>query len=266
MTKIFKIIFFTIILLTISCSKKKEKKIDSTCDYTTSSSDFDEKSEILFERISDNEIWIYNCFDSGFTREITLIKVNKDLEIKSVYYDYWIDAIDEIQTEFKVMNSKISFTKNPFKSNGQIEISYELRIDEVSYLSKKIINSKVLSFKTKCKALDDKKKNEYKIRYGFINSFNAYKAKYVDIKPELLSNFDTLRRELNPDFEINGIIVLLTVNTKGKVLKKSIKFRTKKKLTTEENDRIRNLLAKRLNYKPGYIDEIPVNTELYLII
>jgi len=266
MTRILKIIFFTIIVLTISCSKKKEKKIDPASDFTTSLGDLNKTSEILFERISDNEIWIYNCFDSGLTREITLIKVNKELEIKSVYYDYWIDAIDEIQTEFKVMDSKVSFTKNPFKSNGQIEISYKLRIDEVSYLSKRKINSKILSFKTKSKVLNDKKKNEYKIRYGFINSFNAYKAKYVDIKPELLSNFDTLRRELNPDFEINRIIVLLTVNIKGKVLKKSIKFRAKKKLTPEEDDRIRNLLAERLNYKPGYIDEIPVNTELYLII
>lgn len=276
MNRTLKILFISITILNSCCSSKRkseklkvikaENKIDSFSDNNTSFNDLDKTEQILFEKKSNNEIWIYNCFNSEFAGETTLIKVNKNLKIKSVYYDYWTDVIDENLTEFKVVDSIISFNKNPFKSNGEIEFSYKLKVNEVSFISNKTINSKVISVKTKSKEITKENENKYKRKYGFINSFNAYKSKYVDRSPKILSNLDSLRRQLNPNFETNRIFILLTVDIKGNVLKESIKLRSRKKLTSEEENQIKNLIAEKINYKPGFINETPVNTELYLVI
>ena len=98
--RISNILFTLILILNFSCSnnsnkKKTEKlkntksvnKVDSISDNTILFNEYDKTEEILFERISDTEIWIYNCLYSGFTGETSLIKVNKNLKVKSAYYD-----------------------------------------------------------------------------------------------------------------------------------------------------------------------------------
>ncbi|TCI84583.1 hypothetical protein [Tenacibaculum sp. M341] len=276
MNRTLNLLFILIIILNFSCSNKKKDtrlnnvqtihKADSISDDSFSFNEFNKTEQILFERISDNEIWIYNCLYSGFTGETTLIKVNKKLEIKSAYYNYWTDVIDENSTEFKVVKSKIEFNENPFTTNKQININYELKINEISYKTQKIVNSKTITSKFISKEMAESEEKSYKKKYGFINSFDAYKIKYVDKKPKLLSGIETLKRKLNSDFDLNRIIILFTIDIKGKILKESIKLRVRKNLETEEKDKIKNLIIERLNYMPGYINEKPVNTEFYLKI
>lgn len=276
MKKILNILFALIITFSFSCSNKKNKekpkniekinKVEILEENKTTSNEFDKSEQVLLERVSDNEIWIYICLYSGFTGETTLIKVNENLKIKSVFYDFWTDVIDENSTEFKVMNSKIEFSKNPFITNKQININYELKINEISYQTKKIVNSKIITFKIKSKKMSENDKNKFKKKYEFINSFNAYKTKYTDKKPELLSSIETFKIELNSVFKIKKISIFYSIDTKGKVLKESIKLRTPKKLTTEQKEKIMELITEKLNYTPGYINETPVRTELYLEI
>lgn len=276
MNRVLKIIFTLIITLSFSCSYKKngeeskniekENNVEILEEKQITSNEFDKSEKVLFERVSDNEIWIYNCLYSGFIGETTLIKVNENLKIKSVYYNYWTDVINENSTEFKVANSKIEFSRNPFKTNEQININYELKINEISYQTKKIINSKIITFKIKSEEMSENDEKKYKKKYEFINSFDAYKIEYTDKKPELLSSIETFKKELNSVFKINKISILFSINRKGKVLKESIKLRTPKKITTEEKDKMTELITEKLNYSPGYINETPVRTELYLRI
>ncbi|MFY7669517.1 hypothetical protein ACOSP6_00380 [Tenacibaculum sp. MEBiC06402] len=275
MNRTLNILFILIITWSFSCSNKKNTRLnnvhtinqtDTISDNSISFNKLDKTKQILFERISDNEIWIYNCLYSGFTGETTLIKVNKNLEIKSAYYDYWTDVINENSTEFKVMKSKIEFNENPFTANKQININYELKVNEIYYNTQKIVNSKTITSKFMSKEMAESEAINYKKKYGFINSFDAYKIKYVDKKPKLISGIETLKRKLNSDFDINTVIILFTIDIKGKIIKESIKLRVRKNLATEEKDKIENLIIERLNYKPGFINEKPVNTELYLKI
>lgn len=275
MNRTLNILFILIITWSFSCSNKKNTRLnnvhtinqtDTISDNSISFNKLDKTKQILFERISDNEIWIYNCLYSGFTGETTLIKVNKNLEIKSAYYDYWTDVINENSTEFKVMKSKIEFNENPFTANKQININYELKVNEIYYNTQKIVNSKTITSKFMSKEMAESEAINYKKKYGFINSFDAYKIKYVDKKPKLISGIETLKRKLNSDFDINTVIILFTIDIKGKIIKESIKLRVRKNLATEEKDKIENLIIERLNYKPGFVNEKPVNTELYLTI
>ncbi|CAM1347057.1 hypothetical protein [Tenacibaculum crassostreae] len=276
MKRVLNILFALIITFSFSCSgKKNEEKLKNNEkarnveileEKQNTSNEFDKSEKVLFERVSDNEIWIYNCLYSGFTGETTLIKVNENLEIKSVYYNYWTDVINENSTEFKVANSKIEFSQNPFKTNDQININYELKINEISFKTKKIVNSKIITFKIKSKEMSENDEKKYKKKYDFINSFDAYKIKYTDKKPELLSSIETFKIELNSIFKINKISILFSIDTKGKVLKESIKLRTPKKLTTIQKEKITELIIEKLNYSPGYINKTPVKTELYLRI
>ena len=276
MNRTLNIIFAFIITFSFSCSGKKNGEKSNNIEKTNNveilekkqntSNEYDKSEKVLFERVSDNEIWIYNCLYSGFTGETTLIKINENLEIKSVYYNYWTDVINENSTEFKVANSKIEFSQNPFKTNDQININYELKINEISCNTKKIVNSKIITFKIKSKEMSENDEKKYKKKYNFINSFNAYKIKYTDKKPELLSSIETFKIELNSFFKINKISILFSIDTKGKVLKESIKLRTPKKLTSEQKEKITELIKEKLNYSPGYINETPVSTELYLRI
>ncbi|QTD37540.1 hypothetical protein JL193_15905 [Polaribacter batillariae] len=276
MSRTLNIIFALIITFSFSCSGKKNGEKPKNIEKVSSvevleenqinTNELDKSEKVLFERVSDNEIWIYNCLYSGFTGETTLIKVNENLKIKSAFYNYWTDVIDENSTEFKVANSKIEFSKNPFKTNDQININYELKINEISNQTKKIVNSKIITFKIKSKEMAENEENKYKKKYDFINSFNAYKIKYTDKKPELLLNIKSFKIELNSVFKINKISILFSIDTKGKVLKESIKLRTSEKLTTEQKEKITELIIEKLNYSPGYINETPVRTELYLRI
>jgi len=274
MKKILNILFTLILILNFSCSNKKNQeklksieKLNKVNPVPESIISYDESRQTLFERISDNEIWIYNCLYSGFTGERILIKVNKDLKVKFAYYDYWTDVLDlENPTEFKVISSKIKFDKNPFKSSGEIKINYELKINEVSYSTKELINSIVLAQRIKIREMTNENKNKYKKKYEFINSFNAYKAAYVDKKPKLLSNIGIFKRKLKSDFKTNQIILVFSTDIKGEILKESLKFRTSKKLTTGQKDRLKKLIMGSLKYSPGYINENPVRTELSIKI
>lgn len=276
MNRTLSIVLVSIIILNSSClsknktktlkNNKHENKAGTVAEKNTSFNDFDRTEQILFERKSDNEIWIYNCLYSGFTGETTLIKVNKDLEITSAYYDYWTDVIDTNPSVFNVVKSKIEFNENPFTTNRQIKINYELTINEISFQTQKIVNSKTIASKFISKEMTKGEEKNFKRKYGFINAFDAYNIKYLDQKPKLLSSIETLKRELNTNFSINRARILFTIDIKGKILKESIKLSLGKNLTREEKDKIEQLIIERLDYKPGYINEKPVNTELYLKI
>ena len=136
-----------LIILSFNYSCNNQKKLEKKINYekvnrkdtiTKTKQTFNDRKQIIIERFSNKEIWFYNYYNSGFNGGGILIKVNENLEVISAYFDYWTDYIDvENSFTYEVVESNVKFSENPFKTNNQFSLEYEIKVNKISFNSKK---------------------------------------------------------------------------------------------------------------------------------
>ena len=258
------ILFISIIALILSCSNKKNtKKVKHAktvliTNNTALPEEIDKTERIILERVSNNEIWIYNCYKGSFAGSRTLIKVNKDLKIKAAYYEYWTDNL-ELDYNYSIIKSNITFNKNPFTNSQGVKVKYVLNVKEI--ISNTDTNNKTELIKTIKQNLFTKEINKtdldaYKKKHNFINQYNAYPYFLIDTKPKLTSNIDIFKKKLNH----KPLFLSFSIDETGTVFKKSIKIRfLEKKLNKEK---LIKLITESLKFSAGKINNTTVNVEM----
>ncbi len=245
-------------------SNNSEISINYTPVSDSISDNFDNTEQILLERVGLDEIWVYNCFNSGFTGSLKLIKVKSNLKIKAAYYDYWTDHIElDNQKYYKVKKSEINFEKNPFETNELVNIEYKLIINEVAYKSDKISDTFTINEKIKSIELNSEKVRDFKEKYGIINSFNSYQIEFLDIKPKLKTSLKSLKNVLRTKFEKVSLMTVFSIYENGEVISSSIKIRTSKKMNLEQKKKLKKMIEK-LKYSVPQINKKPVRAQISL--
>ncbi len=218
----------------------------------------------------DSEIEIFNSYSSGFTGHNISIRLNKNLNIKNVTYDYWTDVIGVNEPIYVVDKIYLQLNQNPFKSIKELRGQYVLQIKTIDTAGQ-LINVKEFKGKFKTFKGVDKNSDEYKwtlkqnkIFYGITNENGVYL--HPDKRPELKSKSNTLIEELKKLGE--GVPVTIrpwvVINKYGKIEENSIQYRTK--FDTELKNQISKLLIQMTEWYPACVNEKEVSARTILVM
>jgi hypothetical protein len=217
-----------------------------------------------------SDLKIENSYSAEFVGYNILFKIDEDLKIKEVSYNYWTDNIDlENPTTYEIRKAKLILNQNPFRSlNGLCGI-YELEIDHYQK-NKKI---KTERFKGKFKTFRGIKENspEYKwvldqnqVQKNVQTDSGIYLN--PDTPPSLKSDTKELIEIINniEGIKPRKIQVIVVINDKGKIEKEPIRFSGQ--MSEPLKNEITKLLIKMTEWYPACANQKEVKSQIPIVI
>ena len=219
---------------------------------------------------TDSEIEISNSYSSGYTGHDISIRLNKNLNIKSVTYNYWTDVVGLNEPKYIVDKISLKLNQDPFKNIKELRGQYILQINKIDSIGK-LINTK--EFKGKFKTFKEVDKNsadykwtleQNKIFYEITNENGVYL--HPDKRPSLKSDTKLLVKKLkglSNNFPTK-LRTWVVINELGKIEENSVQYQTK--VGSELKDKITKLLIEMTEWYPACVNEKEVKSKIPLII
>ncbi|WP_156179532.1 hypothetical protein [Bizionia psychrotolerans] len=219
---------------------------------------------------SDSELEISNSYSSGFTGHDIIIRLNKNLNIQNVTYNYWTDVVGLNEPKYVVDKIYLKLNQNPFKDIKELRGQYILQINKIDS-SGQLINTKEFKGKFKTFKGVDKNSTDYKwtleqnkIFYGITNENGVYL--HPDKRPSLKSDSKVLvkkLKELSNNFPAK-LRTWVVINEQGKIEESSIQYQTK--VNSDLEDEITKLLIEMTEWYPACVNDKAVKSKIPFII
>ena len=227
-----------------------------------------------------NYLKITNVFNGGLSGHRIEFTISKNLNIKKVKYDRWLDVIDGSETKYVVEKAILSINTNPFESS-QIVGYYTLQIRKEfsagKILKKEGVNDTVTFdiFNGKFKVYSELEKekgrdwviSQNEILMGIKDSLDVYYtpdkyAKFIgDIS--ILKQFEIERSKTKLE-KLKHVLLEMIIDEEGKVIPESMTVEDMK-----SDELIRNLQkceSLLSNWQPAIYKDKPVKSKVNLPI
>ncbi|MGJ8551291.1 hypothetical protein [Winogradskyella wichelsiae] len=226
-------------------------------------------NKLVIEFLSDSLIVISNNYSTGFTGQTVTFKIDQELNIVKVSYNYYTDVIN-FPVKYKVVGIDLKLNQNPFSNLKEFRGLYVMQIQKFdldgSLLQTFEFKGKFKTYKEISENSVDYKwaKNQNKQFYGITNNDGIYFR--PDKIASLKSDYKILINEIKKlkEKKPKRIKIFAIVNEKGKIEEQPIKILGQ--LNKDLENKIIKLLIELTEWYPGCVDGKEVKSQIPLII
>ena len=219
---------------------------------------------------TDSDIEIANSYGGGFIGYDIYFKIDKNLNIKNVTYNYWTDNIDlDNIITYKVCKANLSLNQNPFINLKELRGKYTFEIER--YCNGDLMGQEI--FKGKFKTFREINKNSADYKWALKQDKGLKNVKNLngvylspENPPNLISDSRILIEELEKvsEFKNKNIKAFVVINENGIVEKSPIRFSIK--LTAELEMKLTVLLIQYTKWNPAKINGKAVKSQIPVVI